>query len=325
MKSSRTCRLAGLFALSFTFSLALVSLGAEDRISWDFAARAEFSCLGATTYDPFRVDGQTVLSGKVTFPAFRGSGFFFDTNFLSLGLETRLSSDTFVIASRIALQPIQPVIIEAGGSVGTGWTVGAGAGRLVGLALNPSNDAIPVQEIPWGGFVERLWVSARLQLSAEQFTLSPWLRIYLEAEPRLEYQRLTAAGTGEAWLWQGDDGMNFNGFTFKPSLFVGYRPPIMYGPDDIGLGVEMETWLFDVAASSPAGSGGWGSDLLLPTFVFRVHWSIDAWSKISMRAFIPPFIEWTPASANLHRYFGNRAYSGTNYAFGLTVAYTYEY
>jgi hypothetical protein len=56
-----------------------------------------------------------------------------------------------------------------------------------------------------------------------------------------------------------------------------------------------------------------------------VHWSINAWSKISMRAFIPPFIEWTPASASLHRYFGNRAYSGTNYAFGLTVAYTYEY
>ena len=133
-------------------------------------------------------------------------------------------------AAEVRIEPLAFAHVRLGGGIGTGWSVPA-LGQ-VGLAINPASDTQPLKEIPLGGFVWNAWASIPLSLNLEYFLVSPWWRVVLELEPRVEYRALTAAKAGEAWLWHDDMGMNFNGVRFSVSGFFGWRPPMVAGPGD---------------------------------------------------------------------------------------------
>ena len=320
MKTTKTILAAALLIAAF----AITPLHADDRTIWGWSETAGFSMAFPAAYTPFKVDGSSVLAGSVAIPAFRwGNGILFDSNYLRLAASVEVSSTNLDIANSITFEPLAFLHLKAGSSLGTGWTIGNGP--YIGLAINPSNDAEAIRPIPNGGYVWSAWGSIPLSFSIEQLTGNAWLRIVLETEPRMQYRALNVAGKLDAWLWRSDQGMNFNGWTLSQSFFVGYRPPLYYGPQEAGFELTYRTWLFDVADSSTVANNGWGSDAVMLDFAFRAKWSFDAWSKLFFRVNVGTEVEWTAASVAAHRYFGNRTYLGKGTVWGLEASYIYEY
>jgi hypothetical protein len=319
MQMRKALALAALSVLPF---LAF-PLHADDRVLWDQGPTAEAAAIGATPYLPWRADLWAGWSAEVSIPAFRDPGIVYDSNYVRIGASVRASWDAAEAAAEIRLEPFAFAHLRLGGGIGTGWSIPA-LGRI-GLAINPSNDAQPLKEIPLGGFVWNAWASIPLSLNLEYFLLSPWWRVVLEVEPRVEYKALSAAAPGEAWLWHDDMGMNFNGLRFSVSGFFGWRPPVVAGIQEVGIEGSVKSWPLEVWSSSPSGSDGWGSDVLLMEVGGRMRFALDPWDFFLLRLSFGNGIEWTPASVTAHRYFGNRSYSGTAFAFTATLSYHYAF
>lgn len=194
------------------------------------------------------------------------------------------------------------------------------------MGINPADDLLPVQEsAPFSTNVWKLWISTPIILNVEYLTLDPWTRLVLEISPKLQYQTMTSAETGQAWVWMNDPGMNFNGLLLNPEIFFGYRPPLLWGVQEVGLYVQGTFNLGEVRSSSPGDSGGWGSDADLLEFGGRARYALSPFQIIGLRvSFFGEFIKWTD-NTSYHRYFGFRTYESKVLAFKeFTLTYTHN-
>ncbi|MBL8966688.1 MAG: hypothetical protein JNG85_06735, partial [Spirochaetaceae bacterium] len=260
-------------------------------------------------------------------PFFRfGRGILVDGNYLRFGLSTELRATTLELSGSVQLEPLACLKLRGGASLASGWAAGIGATRLAGLAINPASDAEGPRELaPFAAKRFGAWGSVLATLSLEYFTLNPWHRLLVEAEPRVEYRALDAAGPLEAWAFRGDAGMNLNGWRFEQRLFLGWRPPLYRYLEEFGFEFRIGRALGAVAASSTVASGGWGSDAFDMAGALRLRWGLDAWSKLTLGAGFKSSVDWTPSSIAAHRYFGFREYQGLDFAFVLELGYRYEY
>ena len=328
MKYNRPAAIAALSLSVLLWAAPSVSAQknpAQDAPAWDSETRMGFYFSGPTPTRDWNVDGEAVASTQLTIPVFRGKGILYDTNHIALAGDAALSSANLELGVRLRVQPIQMFSLELGNSLGTGWTTGSVTGKIVGLGINPAKDAEPIREIPFGGFLWTSRLSAKGYFSLEQALLNPWWRIYLELDPTLSYQYMSAAAKGEAWVWKNDGGTNFNGFQLDHAYWMGYRPPVMYGLQDIAFGLQLRSWLFDVASRSPKANKGWGSDDTAFLMNLRLDWRFTAWSSISVRGYMGGAVDWTAASRAAHRYFEFREYERQSFVFGLRAAYVHEW
>jgi hypothetical protein len=328
MKHTQPARIAAFSLFVFLSTLPSVSAQnspAQDMPAWASEARLGFHFSGPTPTRDWNADGEAVASTRLTLPAFRGKGILYDTNHIALAGDVALSSANLELGVLVRAQPIQMFSLELGNRLGTGWTAASVSGRIVGLGINPAKDAEPIREIPFGGFLWTSWVSAKGYFSLEQALLNPWWRIYLELDPTLQYQYMSAASKGEAWVWRNDGGANFNGFQMDLAYWLGYRPPVMYGLQDIAFGMGLRSWLFDVASRSAKADKGWGSDDMPFRMNLRFVWRFTAWSSLAVRGYIGGETDWTSASRAAHRYFEFREYERQSFVFGLRAAYVHEW
>lgn len=303
------------------FSCVLVPLCAED-VEWNARETTEGTLNFPSGYDSWRGNLVTSIAGSVSIPMLRGDSIHTDSNRLELGLAAGLSPDTLELSGTALFQPWYFLQIVGGASVGSGW----GYWGLHGLYANPANDDSPIRDLSFGSdLLYGFWGGADIRLLLEELTGNPWHRIGFILSPRVRYERLSSAKDGEAWGWQDDTGMNFNGFSYLvEGRLVGFFP-LPTGPQEIGFGADVAGWLEPVRSSSTAAAGGWGSDVPVLTFFLEGAWRFDAWQRIYLRPFLGIGRSWTEASAG-RRYFGNRVYRDTSDAqFGVTVAYTYEF
>lgn len=313
---------------------ALSTVEADDRILVDYGWRLSAGALGPSAGAGWRADGMAALGVDAAFPAFRVSAarsrnpgavapILFDSNYLRISADMGISSDILRFSGEITLEPVAFAHVKLGGDIGTGWD--AGLSGLHGLALNPADSGQPIRPIPFGGAAWSARASLPLNVGLQYFTLDHMTMFGLEVEPRVEYRALSGAAgmvPGQAWVWHSDGGMNLNGWKFAPTAFLGWKSPNVEGLRVIGLYGQAETWMGSVRGGSTIASGGWGSDAWTGRLGIRGGYSPDAWQRVDLDIWVGLDRTWTSATKDL-RYFGDRAYAGTEPGFGgIVLRYT---
>jgi hypothetical protein len=77
----------------------------------------------------------------------------------------------------------------------------------------------------------------------------------------LQYEAFTAVGANDPWMWQADNGENFNGWSWKQTGVLGYQMPAVRHIDTTGLLLETEQRITK-RNESTMEDGGWGSDFM---------------------------------------------------------------
>ena len=237
-----------------------------------------------------------------TIPAFVGEGPFFSGNNLELSAKAELSPVTVEAAGSATLTPIAFLKFQAGAAIGTGWTLG-----FIGLALNPVDSAQPLKEIPFGGALLKAWFSGTFQFDLAAVLPGEWNHVVLQAVAKFEYRALTAADPGEAWLWQADAGINFNGWRHLGTYVLGYQMPRKL--NFAGVMVETEAWLGDLIDDSTMATAGWGSDFVTVILSPLANLAFDDANSLTFVMQIKSTQDWDDGSTQ-ERSFQQRNYEG---------------
>lgn len=237
-----------------------------------------------------------------TIPAFVGEGPFFSGNNLELSAKAELSPVTVEAVGSATLMPIAFLKFQAGAAVGTGWTLG-----FIGLALNPVDSAQPLEEIPFGGALLKAWLSGTFQFDLAAVLPGDWNHVVVQAVAKFEYRALTAADPGQAWLWQADAGMNFNGWRHLGTYVLGYQMPRKL--NFAGVMVETEAWLGDLIDDSTMATAGWGSDFVTVILSPLANLAFDDANSLTFVVQVKSTQDWDDSSTQ-ERSFQQRDYEG---------------
>jgi hypothetical protein len=260
-------------------------------------------------------EAKASISRSWTIPALRGEGALMSGNNLALDATGEISPVSLNAVFSATLTPIAFLQFYAGAGIGTGWSLG-----FRGLALNPADDNQEFEDKPFGGAVWRAWCGGTFQFDFAALVPGEWNHVVILASPSVEYKAYTGAGADQAWLWEADSGMNFNGLKFKASYFLGYQMPIMV--NTIGFLAETEEWLDPVRnRATMASAGGWGSDFLSLNFGPLANLSLGEGSSLAVLVQFKTARDWSDATTR-NRYFENRDYEG-GYLYFNRIAFSY--
>jgi hypothetical protein len=259
-----------------------------------------------------------IVTQRLVIPVLRGEGDFFKDNYLSLEGSGELSPVSINASFEATLVPIAFLKISVGAEAGTGWDMG-----FIGLGVNPADDTQDIEKKSFQGVVWRTWATGTFQFDLAALLPGKWNHVVAVVAPTVEYKAFTGADDDTAWLWEADDGMNFNGFKLKGSYFIGYRMPLAL--DTVGLLMETEEWLASVRNRSPQDSaGGWGSDFTFLDFGPVLNFALGDKSSIAILLLFKNGIKWTDATTK-RRYFENREFEESYLYFGrLAVSYSLQ-
>jgi hypothetical protein len=256
-------------------------------------------------------EAKAALNYQLVSPAFVGDGPLTMGNNLALDFAFELSPVSLNANFSATLTPIAFLKLAAGAGVGTGWDIG-----FVGLGLN---EAGTIESQSFGGAVYRAWVGGTFQFDLAAVLPGEWNHAVVLASPKVVYQAYSAAADDEAWLWEADKGMNFNGLKLYGNYLLGYQPPLAM--DLAGILLQTEGWLGSVADKSTMASKGWGSDYTYlvfgPLFDFKL-------GETASLAVLPQFktgIKWSDAT-KWQKDFRDRSYDGS-YAYFYRLAFDY--
>ena len=249
-------------------------------------------------------EAKAVLSRSWTIPALRGEGAFTSGNSLELKAQAEFSPVSLNAAFSATLTPVAFLKLTGGAAVGTGWNVG-----FLGLCLNPPSDTQDYVQQSFGGAVWRAWGSGTFQFDLAALLPGDWNHVVLVASPSVEYKAYTGAASGQAWLWEADQGMNFNGAKLKATYFLGYQMPLVL--DTVGFLLETEEWIGEVRDYSfMASTGGWGSDFVALNFGPLLNFRLGDKASLAVLVQFKTARKWTDLTTR-KRYFGNRDYEGS--------------
>jgi hypothetical protein len=313
------CLFSGLASASFAEELKEI----VDE-PWSLATE-----LGASLVAPFDSQHKTVVDGSATaeaayaVPLFRwAEGPLFDGNRLRAQASATTGSDVLTVSGRVDLELIDCAKLRFGADLGSGWTVHAGGTSLYGLALNPANDADPLVPLNFKGVYDA-WASIPLKLSLAYFMPDPLANLLsVEFEPKVEYRALDGAGPGQAWVWNNDEGRNFNGTRIRGTVTALGATPYIWGLKQLSLVLAYDSPVLELLKSSPASAGGWGSDIGTGSLGLLCRVGLSPWDILVSRLGIYQTLLWSSDTVS-HRYFGNRSYAGA--ALGLSFSFTYRY
>jgi hypothetical protein len=204
-------------------------------------------------------------------------------------------------------------MFSAGGAIGSAWDV---PGLATGLGINRAG-TIEVQN--FGGLVWRTWASGTFQFDLAALMPGDWNHVVVLASPKVEYRAYTGARADEAWLWEADDGMDYNGWKLSGSYVLAYQMPIALNM--AGILFETEEWLGDVRSMSAKAAGGWGSDVGRYTFNLLFSFKINEKMSLAILPSIKNNIKWTDATTR-NKDFRNRVYEGEYWYFNR-IAFDY--
>jgi hypothetical protein len=206
--------------------------------------------------------GNAVFDHTITIPVLTGTGALTRGNNLSIRLGGELSPVSLNAVTEVKLTPIAFFNAAAGVKVGTGWSF---FGLFNGLGRNlPGKEYTAPLSEPLSGAVFDTWLSATVQFDLAAVWPGEWHHVVTQLTPSIHWRGFTGAGPETAWEYEADGGMNFNGFKFRGSYFLGYQMPIAL--DTVGFLLETSQYIGEVGRRSPMSKGGWGSDFVELTF-----------------------------------------------------------
>ena len=206
-----------------------------------------------STWGPAEI--QFLLTHRIRVPFLAGSGPMTSGNNVTFSFTGALTPVSTRLEARANLTPIAFLDLFAGAMVGTGWDIGL----FNGMGLNADGTGNP-ESASLQGMVSESWVGGTFQFDLAALVPGKWNHVVALISPKLQYAWFSAAGKGEAWMWEADKGENFNGFRFYGTYFLGYQMPLAL--DTLGLLVETEQNLGYVKDLDTEDSADWGSDYL---------------------------------------------------------------
>jgi hypothetical protein len=110
------------------------------------------------------------------------------------------------------------------------------------------------------GVVMRGEIYAQLQIETKDIFNSDKLNFQAVAMQQCMHNSFSGAGVNESWIFQDDDGENFNGWSQGQLFFAGYEYPL--SSDRYVTTGALLTTLGNLSNRdiSPMDKGGWGSD-----------------------------------------------------------------
>jgi len=258
---------------------------------------------------------QALLIHRIKVPFLTGTGALTSGNNVSFAITGALSPVSTRLELRATLTPIAFLNVFAGAMLGTGWDIGL----FNGMGLNADGSGVP-ESASFQGVVLESWIGGTFQFDLAALVPGDWTHVVTLVSPKLQYAVFSGADRGEAWMWEADNGENFNGFMFYGTYFLGYQMPLVL--NTAGILLETEQNLGYVRNLSTMDSGGWGSDFVVitvgPVFNFTLSESSSLAVLFQFRR--ERLYDGTSIFAN---YYENRNYVGTYWDF-YRIAFSYS-
>jgi hypothetical protein len=256
---------------------------------------------------------QFLLRHRIEIPVLTGPGALTADNNLRLSLTAALTPVSVRLETEATFTPIAFLNLFAGAMAGTGWNIGLfdGLGLNTGTQDNTSFEGVVLD--PWLGATFQFDLGARIP--------GEWTHVVTLLRPAFHYTWFSAAGRGEAWMWEADEGLNFNGWTLLGSYFLGYQMPLVL--DTVGVLLQTEQYLGRVARLSPMDSG-WGSDFVLLTLSGLTSFTLSERSSLAVLVEFRRQRLYSRATI-FDSFYGNRSYVGAYWDFWrLAFSYSVE-
>jgi hypothetical protein len=260
-------------------------------------------------------EAKAMLSRSFAFPLLAGEGALTRGNNLALDFSGELSPVSLNANFKATLTPIAFLKLAAGLGVGTGWDIG-----FVGLGINDPVSGIEARS--FDGIVYRAWASGTFQFDLAAVAPGDWNHVVVLASPRVEYKAYSKASADQAWIWEADKGMNFNGLKLTGNYLLGYQMPIAL--DLAGILLQTEGWLGSVRDRAPSDGSRplkWGSDFTYLVFGPLLDFNLGAGGSLAVLPQFKTGIKWTDSTARLS-YFEDRDYEGSYFYF-YRIAFDY--
>ncbi len=219
-----------LIVMAVLLCIALFSLSAESMYSG-------YAKLIATT----AVEAKLEARYGVQLPMLQGDGPLTSSNNLKLNATLGVSPVAAGIALDAILTPIAVVELNAGGSLGVGWSLSdtlVGMRKPAGLGFEP--DSLK-------GLVYGARVGAAVQFDTGAILEGDWSSVLLRSYHEFNYQGYSNAPGDEFYEYEMS-GLRNSGFSYKGEYFIGYRMPIVLDT----AGILIETVKSDVMGDSPS-------------------------------------------------------------------------
>lgn len=257
---------------------------------------------------------QALLTHRIVVPFLTGTGALTSGNNVTFAITGALTPVSTRLELRATLTPIAFLNFFVGSMLGTGWDTGL----FNGMGLNADGSGVP-ESASFQGVVLKSWIGGTFQFDLAAFVPGDWTHVVTLVSPKLQYAAFSGANKGEAWMWEGDIGENFNGFMFYGTYFLGYQMPLVL--NTVGILLETKQNLGYVKDLSSMDSSGWGSDHVLitvgPVFNFTLSESSSLAVLFQFRR--ERLYDGTSIFAN---YYDNRHAIGTYWDF-YRIAFSY--
>jgi hypothetical protein len=203
-----------------------------------------------------RPEAKLAISENITIPMFRGSSPFFSGNNLRISPYIDLTPVSTNAGFEAVLTPVAFLQAVTGGRIGSGWNIELFGSGINGIGINHAGDGgkAMVNGAAFDGALWSVYGGGVFQFDLAALLPGDWHHVVFRTYHEGRYSGYTAAGTGESWYFEADDGENRNGFRYYGSYLFGYQMPIFLNMT--GVMVEMEKYLYTVP-----GAAAWGDEL----------------------------------------------------------------
>ena len=218
-----------------------------------------------STWGPAEI--QLLLTHRIRVPFLVGSGALSSGNNVTFSFTGAVTPVSTRLETRVNFTPVAFLDFFTGAMAGTGWDIGL----FNGMGLNADGTGDP-ESASFQGVVTKSWIGGTFQFDLAAVVPGDWMHVVTLISPKLQYAWFSGAEKGEAWMWEADDGENFNGFMFFGTYFLGYQMPLVL--DTVGLLVETEQNLGYVKDLDAEEVTDWGSEhvqiTVSPVFSFTL-------------------------------------------------------
>jgi hypothetical protein len=250
---------------------------------------------------------KAIVSRSYTMPALVSAGALTEGNNLALSVSSELAPVSINTNVEATLTPLAFLKFSVGAGLGSGWSISPLG--FTGLGLN---NAGVTEDKSFGGIIYRAWASGTFQFDLAAVMPGDWNHIVVLASPKIEYDAFTGATASQAWIWEADSGMNYNGLKLKGSYVLAYQMPLALSM--AGLLLEPEGYIGSVAAKSTMATGGWGSDYTKLALSAIFNFTLSDKASIAILPQIKSDIKWSDATAAASD-FTKRVYEGSYWYF----------
>lgn len=201
------------------------------------------------------VEMRATFGQELQFPFLRGNSMLTEGNNVKIRLKEEISPVTANLLIETIFTPVAFLSIDSVLSIGTGWAFDDSSG----LSHNTREETF--EPAPFEGAVTTAEAGATFQFDFGRLVPGDWTHVVTVYRAGLQYESFTAAGANEPWMWQADNGENYNGWNWKQTGILGYQMPALQHIDTAGVLIETEQRITKRNVSTME-DGGWGSDFM---------------------------------------------------------------